>query len=94
MAAIDGFDLAIDAGDDIAVGPGRIDGVAVPGATLSATAADGDYAVVYDGTEVVAQAVATALTAGEIKLGEFTVDTNAATAVGFDGRGDSVAASA
>lgn len=94
MAAIRGFSLEIS-GDDVVVGPGLIDGVAFAGATIDVSVAnlgDGTHAIVHDGTDVVAQLDATALAAGEYKLGEFTEATSAATAVSFDGRGDTVAA--
>lgn len=96
MAAITGFDLSIDTGD-VVVGPGLVDGVAVDAYTLDVSAlslGDGTHAIVYDGTDVVGQLDATALADGEVKLGEFTEDTAAATAVSFEGRGDITAVSA
>jgi len=89
--AISGFDLSIS-GDDVVVGPGLIDGVAVDGATLDVSAlalGDGTHAIIFDGSDVVGQLDATALTAGEVKLGEFVEATAAATSVTFTDRGES-----
>lgn len=95
MAAIHGFDFEIS-GDDVVVGPGMVDGVAVDSYTLDVSAlglGDGTHAIVYDGTDVVGQLAATALAAGELKLGEFVEATAAATSVTFEDRGATVLAS-
>lgn len=97
MSAIAGFDLTIS-GDDVVVGPGMIDEVAVAGGTLDVSVlalGDGDNQIILDeGATVTAIAEATALDAGDVKLGEFTEATAAATAVSFAGRGDQAAVSA
>jgi len=88
--SLQGFDLSIT-GDDVAVGAGLVDGVAVAAYVLDLSAlslGDGTHAIVFDGTDVVGQLAATALGAGEIKLGEFVEATAAATSVSMEGRGD------
>jgi len=90
---IEGFDLSIST-DDVVVSNGFIGDVAVAGATLDVSAlalGDGTHAIIYDGSSVTAQLDATALTSGEYKLGEFTEDTAAATAVSRSGRGKTLA---
>jgi hypothetical protein len=96
MAALDGFELSIATGD-VVVANGMVDGVAVAGVTLDvATLAlgNGDNQITLDGTTISAIAEATALSGDEVKLGEFTEATAAATAVSYEGKGSVAPASA
>ena len=94
--ALSGFDFEIDTGD-VVVGPGIVEGVAIAAYTLDVSTlalGDGTHSVVFDGTDVVGQLAATALVAGEVKLGEYVEATAAATSVTFEGRGELLAVSA
>lgn len=93
MAAITGFDFSISGGD-VVIEDGLINGVAVEGSTLDLaplSLADGVADIVYDGSAVTAEA---AVSGTNIKLGEVTVASDAATATSLNGRGDTVAVSA
>jgi hypothetical protein len=76
--------------NDVLVGPGSVAGVAIAAAVIDVTTGalgDGTHAIVFDGADVVGQLAATALLAGEVKLGEYVEATDAATSVTFEGRG-------
>jgi hypothetical protein len=88
-AAVLGFTFT-DSTDDIVVSEGLIDQVAFAGATLDVSVlslGDGTHAIIHDGTDVTAQLAATALLAGEVKLGEFVEASAIATSWTYEDRG-------
>lgn len=96
MAALEGFEMTIATGD-VVVAMGTYDGVYVPGVTIDVSAeslGDGENLIVIYAGAVEARAASSGVTADEVKLGEFTEDTAAATAVTYAGRGAELPVSA
>jgi hypothetical protein len=89
QAVLDGFELSVSAGD-VVVAIGRIDRVPVATQTLDVSVlalGDGENQIVIEDGTVTAIAGATALSGKQVKLGEFTELTGAATAVSLTGKG-------